>query len=291
MSRCQPRVYQAAVNDQAGSRSHTHYSQTEITTHHTKYQNKVQLWKNRQNQRTISFERAKRNISRGVSQIVYQAAVNDQAGSRSHTRYSQTEITTHHTKYQNKVQLWKKRQNQRTISFERAKRNTRRGVSQGVYQSAVNDQAGSRSHIHYSQTEITTHHMEYQNKVQLWKKRQNQRAISFERAKRNTRRGVSQGVYQSAVNDQAGSRSHIHYSQTEITTHHMEYQKKVQLWKKRQNQRTISFERAKRNTRRGVSQGVYQSAVNDQAGSRSHTHYSQTEITTHHMEYQNKLQL
>ena len=26
-------------------------------------------------------------------------------------------------------------------------------------------------HTHYSQTEITTHHMEYQNKVQLWKKR------------------------------------------------------------------------------------------------------------------------
>ena len=155
--------------------------------------------------------------------------------------------------YQNKVQLWKKRQNQRTISFERAKRNTRRGVSQGVYQSAVNDQAGSRSHTHYSQTEITTHHMEYQNKVQQ-RKLSDSKERKENSSKRNTR--VSQGVYQSAVNDQAGSRSHTHYSQTEITTHHMEYQNKVQLSQKDKTRETIRFERAKRNTRRGVSQGV-----------------------------------
>ena len=43
--------------------------------------------------------------------------------------------------------------------------------------------------------------MKCQNKV-TFEKRQNQRNIRFERAKRNTRRGVSQGVYQAALNDQ-----------------------------------------------------------------------------------------
>ena len=131
--------------------------------------------------------------------------------------------------------------------------------------------------------------MKCQNKV-TFEKRQNQRTIRFERAKRNTRRGVSQGVYQAALNDQT-------VVDRILTTVKRKLQRITwstrtrYTFEKRQNQRTISFERAKRNTGRGVSQRVYQSAVNDQAGSRSHTHYSQTEITTHHMEYQNKVQL
>ena len=55
----------------------------------------------------------------------------------------------------------------------------------------MNDQAGSRSHTHYSQTEITTHHMKYQNKVQLWRKRQNQRELSASKGRKETSVEVS----------------------------------------------------------------------------------------------------
>ena len=88
----------------------------------------------------------------------------------------------------------------------------------------------------------------------------------------------SQGVYQSAVNDQAVDRI-LTTVKRKLHASHGVPEQGTALTKPTKPERTIRFERAKRNTRRGVSQGVYQSAVNDQAGSRSHTHYSQTEIT------------
>ena len=138
-----------------------------------------------------SEERKERNICRGVSQGVHQAAVNDHACSRLHTHYSQTEITTLHMKYQSKAQLWKKTTKPENYQIRRAKRNIGRSVSQGVYQAAVNDEAGSRSHTHYSQTEITKHHMEYQNKVQLRKKTDSSRELSDSKERKETSVEVS----------------------------------------------------------------------------------------------------